>query len=573
MKQGHFHVHMSKVKSIQGQSSIAAVAYQSGQSLSHEQQHCATVSADHRKMLNKEELTEAFRDALRKPDPDILASDLQKAEKDPADKKKKQVRGIWLSDGATVEKIKRGLWKIQDGEQSYTVKEYRQRVKDPESGERVEKGYWLDVYADRQHSYVTREDVLATWMTVPHIDQVPVWADRTGTLYNPTPEQHEKAWQAIETKDKNRDSVPAIKLELSYLRDLPLHANTEVAQAFIQEHFTSKGYLVSAAVHQKEASDGKDNTHLHLVVGTRPVQADGSLADDKQSLWNRGFNHKELATQFRQSWARLQNQQLERFSLDVRVDPRSHAARGLELEPQIHIGKSDWNIEQRQAAQGKEKDTLRGNENRAIQERNKDKPKKPFWFSQTVIDAYYKARGVFTEKKPETATPHHKPEPMGAFTQTAQKKWAFFKGVYENVTTRFTDVYQRFKTEPDNQTYQEKTKQHDKERQEAIKRLRPRSRDERQVMQRLYPYLQQQQWDDPKDQAHLIAKTMQMQRELAERERREQFDRIARRDQAMVRERAIHQDRVLKQDRERERERQRQYAQQRRQAGRAGNER
>ncbi len=81
-------------------------------------------------------------------------------------------------------------------------------------------------------------------------------------------------------------------------------------------------------------------------------------------LKERAWNDKALLRLWRERWAEMVNERLAELGHDVRIDHRSHAARGLDLEPQNKIGPAGA----RRARRGE--DAERADEHRAIARRN-----------------------------------------------------------------------------------------------------------------------------------------------------------------------------------------------------------
>lgn len=81
-------------------------------------------------------------------------------------------------------------------------------------------------------------------------------------------------------------------------------------------------------------------------------------------LKERAWNDKALLRLWRERWAEMANARLAELGHDVRIDHRSHAARGLDLEPQNKIGPAGA----RRARRGEEAE--RADEHRAIARRN-----------------------------------------------------------------------------------------------------------------------------------------------------------------------------------------------------------
>ncbi len=111
-------------------------------------------------------------------------------------------------------------------------------------------------------------------------------------------------------------------------------------------------------VHWGVASDGEAQPHAHVLLSMRMVGEDGF------GLKQRDWNDKALLRGWRERWAALANERLAEAGHDARIDHRSHAERGLGLEPQNKIGPAGA----RRAL--REEDAERAAEHRAIARRN-----------------------------------------------------------------------------------------------------------------------------------------------------------------------------------------------------------
>ena len=78
----------------------------------------------------------------------------------------------------------------------------------------------------------------------------------------------------------------------------------------------------------------------------------------------RDWNRTEMLVGWRERWAELANERLAELGHDIRVDHRSHAAQGIELEPQNKIGPAGM----RREARGE--DAERAAEHEALARRN-----------------------------------------------------------------------------------------------------------------------------------------------------------------------------------------------------------
>ena len=271
-----------------------------------------TLSTAHRKALNKGVVSPELRAAFEE-------------------------RGLSLGSQAVAEKHGRRHWTLTDERRTYTLREHEHKVKDPQTGQRKTVDRWLDVYADKYHNYTGRKDVITDGILLgKHGERAPDavikgLANHHGSV-NREVRQH--LWNAYEKSERNQDARVAYKFTLSFNRHLTdvldnPHDKKEVLRAeqrqmalaleFMREQFVNNGLTVDYALHSKVAEDGLLNNHLHLLVATRPFQADGTLARDKQSHWDKGMNAPEQVTAWRKAWADKINGALRDIGSEVTV--------------------------------------------------------------------------------------------------------------------------------------------------------------------------------------------------------------------------------------------------------------
>lgn len=383
---GHYHLHTAAVSRGKGHSAVAAAAYQAGQSLKHEGQRCFAVGLEHRKTLSKETISQELRaafqetrlfdleikeelavgrvsDALRqafeqagRPLSDrcrIYQGDdgftLRDRDKRASYRLRDTADGIavsrvfkrGLSDKATVEKINRREWHIQDGNKSYRVREYRENIKDETTGKRRQVARHLDIYADRTHRYSRRKDVLDTWVQVG--EHAETWQQEIAATPNPNAAQRKKLWNWAEGLEKARDGRAARAFNAALPRELDYQTNCQVVREFVEEQFTKHGLIVDVAMHDKIASDGGKNLHCHLLVTTRQIGKNGKASTTKNKYWD----SRQRVHDWREAWSATVNKALEDAGSDTRIDHRSNAERGIDAEPGEHLGPGHVEMEER----------------------------------------------------------------------------------------------------------------------------------------------------------------------------------------------------------------------------------
>jgi len=165
-------------------------------------------------------------------------------------------------------------------------------------------------------------------------------------------------WNEVEATEKRKDAQLAREIEIALPRELTQAQAIGLAQDFVREQFVARGMVADLNVHWGRMASGEDQPHAHIMLTMREVGPDGF--GKKVRNWNR----TELLVGWRARWAELANERLAELGHDIRVDHRSHAAQGIELEPQNKIGPAGM----RREARGE--DAERAAEHEAVARRN-----------------------------------------------------------------------------------------------------------------------------------------------------------------------------------------------------------
>ncbi|MHC8495353.1 MobA/MobL family protein (plasmid) [Thalassospira sp. SM2505] len=119
----------------------------------------------------------------------------------------------------------------------------------------------------------------------------------------------------------------AFEIEASIPVELSKEQGVSLARKFVMEELVAKGMVADLAVHWKEG-----NPHFHVMTTMRNLEAGGFGAK------NRDWQKKEFLNETRAAWARVANSELQRLGLSARIDHRSYADLGVDVEPTIHEG-------------------------------------------------------------------------------------------------------------------------------------------------------------------------------------------------------------------------------------------
>ena len=220
------------------------------------------------------------------------------------------------------------------------------------------------------HDYTRKGGVVHTEiMLPPHAP--PSFSDRS-TLWNSV-ELYEKAGNA----QLAREIDAALPIELSREEQMRL------VREYCSSQFVSRGMCVDYAIHDTDSG----NPHCHIMLTMRPLDGRGTWAAKSKKEYDldengerirlpsgrykthkidlTGWNDKDNTLLWRKAWADFTNDFLERNGSPERIDHRSHAERGIEELPTVHMGVAVCQMEKKGIA------TEKGELNRNIQKANR----------------------------------------------------------------------------------------------------------------------------------------------------------------------------------------------------------
>lgn len=181
----------------------------------------------------------------------------------------------------------------------------------------------VDAQTGEVKHYVARQErIVFEGVFAPK--NAPAWARDRGQL-----------WNNVEAFENRKNSQLAREIEIAIPHELTKQQREWLVKDFVREQFTRQGFAVDVAIHAPEAKgkgDGR-NFHCHLMVTMRRIEG-----QEFESHKDRSLNSKEQLSEWREAWAKLANKHLERHGFAERIDHRSHAERGIEQEPTIHLG-------------------------------------------------------------------------------------------------------------------------------------------------------------------------------------------------------------------------------------------
>ncbi|KMS53725.1 Ti-type conjugative transfer relaxase TraA [Sphingobium cupriresistens] len=149
------------------------------------------------------------------------------------------------------------------------------------------------------------------------------------------PEQwrdRERLWNDVEAFEKRKDAQLAREVEFAIPREINKAEGIELARDFVQAEFVDRGMIADLNVHRDVGPDGMEKPHAHVMLTMREVGPDGF--GQKVREWNDHAN----VERWRERWETHVNTRLAELDIDARIDHRSLADQGIDLEPQSKIG-------------------------------------------------------------------------------------------------------------------------------------------------------------------------------------------------------------------------------------------
>lgn len=161
-------------------------------------------------------------------------------------------------------------------------------------------------------------------------------------------------WSEVEKSEKRVDAQLFREIEVALPRELSRIQMIELLRVYLDEYAVKYGMIADYSIHDDE----NGNPHAHIMLTMRELEGDGF------GKKNRDWNDKKALERWRKGWEKCANEALKDAGFDIRIDSRSYAEQGLDIEPTKHEGRT--NI----SKSNSQKVDSRKNQNRDIGERN-----------------------------------------------------------------------------------------------------------------------------------------------------------------------------------------------------------
>ncbi len=204
----------------------------------------------------------------------------------------------------------------------------------------------VDARTGECFDYGRKRGVLSATLIVP--DGAPDWARDRAAL-----------WNAAEASETRKNATVAREFEVALPHELTAEQRQQLAHDFAREIQARHGCVADVAIHEPDkgrrriTQDGDErvereggdqrNHHAHILCSTRRLTPDGfgTKCRELDDLKTGEIGY------WRQRWAELANEHLERAGHAARIDHRSLAAQGIDREPTQHLGPAATGYERR----------------------------------------------------------------------------------------------------------------------------------------------------------------------------------------------------------------------------------
>ncbi len=222
------------------------------------------------------------------------------------------------------------------------------------------------------------------------------WKDLQALIANDKQTGVQKFSNIAEAHEKRVDAQVYREYEFALPRELTDDENKTLAREFVQDQICGLGMAAKLNFHFDVDEEGNRFPHVHVVMLTRRLEQNG-LSRLKERDWNR----KDLAKEWRSQFCDYANFHFKQKGIDITLDPRSYAEQGIDLEPQVKIGKNVSEMEARANKLTQAQGVLTKPSTDRLKDYNEVKLSNQFTIiknPQVVIDEITSKQTTFTER-------------------------------------------------------------------------------------------------------------------------------------------------------------------------------
>ena len=147
-------------------------------------------------------------------------------------------------------------------------------------------------------------------------------------------------WNEVEKTERRKDANLAREFEIAFPHELNQRQREKLLDELCSKIVDRHGVVVDAVIHAPHTKSGTDerNYHAHIMFTGRQIDIEtGDFAKKRNRDFNKE-NSSQTVNQWRSDFADLCNKYLEQANSLERVDHRSYADQGIDLEVTWHEG-------------------------------------------------------------------------------------------------------------------------------------------------------------------------------------------------------------------------------------------
>jgi ATP-dependent exoDNAse (exonuclease V) alpha subunit len=255
---------------------------------------------------------------------------------------------------------------------------------------------------DRQygktHDYTPRKGIERSFILAP--EDAPDWVH-----------DREELWNRAELAERRKDAQVAREVRVALPHELDRKQHAELVKHFVEDAFVKRGMVADVAIHYPDRHGDERNHHAHILLTMRELDSD-DFASRKQRDWNA----EQTLQEWRELWARYQNEALEDAGSAERVDNRSYEDMGINRMPTAHLGYEASAMERRGLP------TRIGDENREAAAYNRN-------FDQLVGDLAELDAEIAAEREQEFLVEKQAPAPQAM----TREEWEAYKRQMQSI--------------------------------------------------------------------------------------------------------------------------------------------
>lgn len=179
------------------------------------------------------------------------------------------------------------------------------------------------------HRFIGKTAQKQPYTAAAHISYITRGQACSRVIAERMPDGSKDAQEWIKTQEDGdrKNARVCDKLMIALPKELDAEQRVELVREFAEKATTGRASWM-AAIHDKKGND-RDNPHCHLMVRDRDPETGRRVIQTSE----RGSTER-----FRELWAEVANDHLERAGVSERIDHRSLEDQGLDREPTVHEG-------------------------------------------------------------------------------------------------------------------------------------------------------------------------------------------------------------------------------------------